>query len=56
MDNPRFFYDENTPLVHEEDIDYDYYNTPNTSRVDETMPGFMGKERTLQLRHKSKTR
>ena len=34
MDNPRFVYEEAIPLV--EDEDYDDYNTPNTSRVDET--------------------
>ena len=36
MDNPRCPDDENMPLVHDKDIDYDGYNTPNTSRVDET--------------------
>ena len=34
MDNPRFVDDETIPLVQDED--YDDYNTPNTSRVDET--------------------
>ena len=34
MDNPRFVYEEAIPLVQDED--YDDYNTPNTSRVDET--------------------
>ena len=33
MDNPRFVDEETAPLV---DEDYDDYNTPNTSRVDET--------------------
>ena len=35
------------------DIDYDDYNEPNTSRVDETsftMPGSTDKETTLRLR------
>ena len=27
MDNPRFVVDENIPLVNDEDIGYDYYNT-----------------------------
>ena len=36
MDNPRFVDDENIPLVHDEDNDYDDYNTLSTSRVDET--------------------
>ena len=31
MDNSRFVDDENIPLVFDEDIDYDYYNTPNIS-------------------------
>ena len=35
MDNPVFVDDEDIPMVHE-DNDYDDYNTPNTSRVDET--------------------
>ena len=35
MDNARFFDDENIPLAHDGDY-YEDYNTPNTSRVDET--------------------
>ena len=35
MDNPWFIHEEDIPLVHQ-DEDYDDYNTPNTSRVDET--------------------
>ena len=34
MSNPRFVDEETIPLVQDED--YDNYNTPNTSRVDET--------------------
>ena len=34
MDNPRFVDGETIPLVQDED--YDDYNTPNTSRVDES--------------------
>ena len=34
MDNPRFVDDETIPLVQDED--YDDYDTPNRSRVDET--------------------
>ena len=34
MDNPRFVDEETIPLVQDED--YDDYNTPNTSRIDET--------------------
>ena len=36
MDNSRFVNDENIPLVHDENISYDDYDTPNTSRVDKT--------------------
>ena len=57
MDNPRFVDEETIPLVQDED--YDDYNTPNTSRVDET--SFTGPDATdatsnLQLKTKSKTR
>ena len=57
MDNPRFVDDENIPLAEEKDIDYDDYNTANTSRLDETsfaMPSFTEKETTLRLRQKEK--
>ena len=57
MDNPRFVDDENILLVQDEDIDYDDYNTPNTSKVDETsftMPGSTEKEKALRLRQKVK--
>ena len=51
------FVDEETiPMVHQ-DEDYDNYNTPNTSRVDE--PPFMEpdtSEATSTLKTKSKTR
>ena len=35
MDNPIFVDEETIPLIHQ-DKDYDDYNTPNTSRVNET--------------------
>ena len=35
MDNPTFVDEETIEMVHQ-DEDYDYYNAPNTSRVDET--------------------
>ena len=56
MDNPRFIDDEKIPSNHDEDIDYDDHNTPNTSRVDEkfTMPGSTDEETTLRLRQKVK--
>ena len=34
MDNPSFVDEETIPLAQDED--YDVYNTPDTSRVDET--------------------
>ena len=57
MDNPRFVEDENILLVRDKHIDYDDYNTPNTSRVDETsftMSGSPEKETTLRLGQKLK--
>ena len=37
MDNPAFVDEEDIPMVHENEADdYDDYNTPNTSRIDET--------------------
>ena len=35
MDNPRLVDEETIQMVHQ-DEDYDDYNTPNTSRIDET--------------------
>ena len=35
MDNAKFVDEETIPLVQDED--YDDYNTPDTSRVDETL-------------------
>ena len=55
MDNPRFVDEETIPLVQDED--YDDYNTPNTSRVDETSftePDTTEAISTLQLRQKVK--
>ena len=53
MDNPRFVDEETIPLVQDED--YDDYNTPDTSRVDETSftePDTTEATSTLQLRQK----
>ena len=36
MDNPVFVDEEDIPMVHQDDDDYDDYSTPNTSRIDET--------------------
>ena len=55
MDNPRFVGEETIPLVQDED--YDGYNTPNTSRVDETSftePDATEATSRLQLRQKVK--
>ena len=55
MDNPRFIDGEDIPLVQDED--YDEYNTPNTSRIDETSfiePDTKEAASTLRLRQKVK--
>ena len=55
MDNPRFVDEETIPLVQDED--YDDYNTPDTSRVDEksfTEPDTTKATSTLKLRQKVK--
>ena len=56
MDNPIFVDEDTIPMIHQ-DEDYDDYNTPNTSRIDETW--FIGPDTTeatstLQLRQKVK--
>ena len=59
MDNPRFGDDENIPLVQDEDIGYDDYDTTDTSRLDETsftMPSSREKETTSTLRLKRKVK
>ena len=55
MDNPRFVDEETIPLIQDED--YDNYNTPNTSRIDETSftePDATKTTSTLQLRQEVK--
>ena len=55
MDNPRFVNEEGILLVQDED--YDDYNTPNTSRVEETSftePDATETTSTLELRQKVK--
>ena len=55
MDNPRFVDEETIPLVQDED--YDDYNTPDTSRLDETSftePDPTQPTSNLQLRQKVK--
>ena len=59
MNNPAFIDDKNMPLVQDEDIDYDDYNTPNTSKVDETLftnPGTTERISTFSINTKIKTR
>ena len=55
MDNPLFD-EEDIPMIHEDEEDNDY-NTPNTSRVDETsftVPDATEATSTLRLRQKLK--
>ena len=57
MDNPVFVNEEDIPMAHQEDDDYDDYNTPNTSRMDGT--SFIESDAaeatsTLRLRQKVK--
>ena len=57
MDNTRIVDEESIPLVEDKDRDYDDYNTPNTSRVDETSftePDPTKATSTLQLRQNVK--
>ena len=56
MDNLVFFDEEAIPMVHQDD-DYDDYNTPNTSRLDETSfiePDATEATSNLRLRQKVK--
>ena len=56
MDNPVFVDEETIPMVLQ-DKDCDDYNTPNTSRIDETLftvPDTTEATSTLQLRQKLK--
>ena len=56
MDNPTFIDEEDIPMVHQDD-DYDEYNTPDTSRIDETSfiePDAIKATSTLPLRKKNK--
>ena len=57
MDNTRIVDEESIPLVEDKDRDHDDYNTPNTSRVDETSftePDPTKATSTLQLRQNVK--
>ena len=57
MDNPVFVNEEDIPMVYQDEEDYDDYDTPNTSRVDETLftvPVTTQAISTLRLRQKLK--
>ena len=57
MDNPRFIDEEDISLIHQDDDDYDDYNTSDSSRVEETSfiePDTTEATLTLQLRQKLK--
>ena len=57
MDNPTFVDEENIPLVHQDEEDYDDYRTQDTSRIDETsftVPDTTEATSTLRLRQKIK--
>ena len=54
-DNPRFADEEDIPLINQDDDDYDDYNAPNASRIDETsftVPDTTESTATLRLRQK----
>ena len=56
MDNPTFVDEEDVPMIHQDD-DYDDYNTPDTSRIDETsftVPDATEATPTLRLKQKVK--
>ena len=57
MNNPTFVDKEDIPMVHQDEENYDDYNTPDTSRVDETSfiePDATEATSTLRLRQKLK--
>ena len=60
MDNPIFINEEDIPMVHQDEEDYDDYNTAtSTSRMDKTSftaPDTMKATSTLHLRQKLKAR
>ena len=56
MDNPTFVDEEDIPIVHQNDEDFDEYRTPDTSRVETSIIEHDTTEPTLtlQLRQKIK--
>ena len=58
MDNPTFVDEEDIPIVHQNDEDFDEYRTPDTSSVETSIIEHDTTEPTLtlQLRQKNKKR
>ena len=57
MDNPVFSNEEDIPMVHQDEEDYDDHDTPNASRIDETsftVSDATEATSTLRLRQKVK--
>ena len=57
MDNPTFVDEEDIPMVHQDEEDYDDYKTLDTNRVDETSfiePDTAEATSTLRLKQKVK--
>ena len=58
MVNPTFVDEEDIPMVHQDEEDYDDYNTPNTGRIDDetsfTVPDTTEATSTLRLKQKLK--
>ena len=57
MDNPTFVGEEDIPMVHQDEEDYDDYRTPDTSRMEETLftvPNTMEATSFFRLRQKLK--
>ena len=54
MDNPVFVHDEDIPLINDEDYDYDdsRYDTPETSRIEET--SFTTEQPVVRLRQRQR--
>ena len=57
MDNPTFIDEEDIPMIHQNEQDYDDYNMSDTSRIDKTsftVPDATELTSTLRLRQKLK--
>ena len=49
MDNLAFVDEENVPMVHQDEEDYDDYNTPDTSRIETSFMEPDAQEKANQL-------